>query len=221
MNTRKIWLGMGLATTVALQTVDATAADTKPTAAPPARTVLAAAPATEKTDYPGTTFANALQHVLAGEGGEGGMGIVYKPGSLSIPALTGPQISQALTGNTFRRDGSFAFYFNGDGTFTGWQSSWKETAATACANAKGDKTYFVDDGQCYHRIDTDVAKGQWSVKGDTLCTKPTIEPAAGTNECTSAFLVLNSLILYSTSGKMEGKGNDLVAGRQLERKKKS
>ncbi len=211
LSKRKIWIGLGMATTLTV----GHAAEPAATAAnkPPAP----AAQSASQNDFPGGTFSDALRKVLAGEGGEGGIGLEYKSGTVTVPALKGAQISEALTGNTLARSSAFALHFRSGGKFSGWETKWVPVAAADCAKAGSDENYEKgDDGSCEHRVTVQVPQGTWRIAGNLLCTQPALERAAGGNECTSAFLILDNLVLFDRSGKMMGKPNELLKGPRLE-----
>jgi hypothetical protein len=167
-------------------------------------------------DFPGGSFASALDKVLAGEGGEGGAGMSRLKRMVMIPALNGAQIEKALQGNTLRRDESFAFAFE-NGTFSGWEYEWQEVEVKRCETAaKTDVTYELDEGVCWSRSDNRVSKGTWSVEQDMLCTQPALKMVTDGQRCVSLALVLDNLAVFGPDGGMIGKGADLVRGKQLD-----
>jgi hypothetical protein len=167
-----------------------------------------------ENDYPGT-FASSLEHLLAGEGGEGGLGMSPLRRVVTIPALNGAQIEKVLGGNTVRRE-DYAIAFDANGKFSGWEKPWEKVGADKCAAAaKSDKTYEVEHGECWHQLHVDIPAGTWKVEGDRLCTQPALRRVVAAVSCVSAALVLDRLALFDDSGKMLGKPSDLVAGKQL------
>lgn len=214
IRTRRIWLGLTVAATASMG--HAVAAQAREAAAPAFHAPTAGGESGESggAGEGRGDFSEALARVLAGEGGEGGLGLTYQPGQISFPALTSAQITQALTGNTLRRDNFFAMHFQPGGRYTGWASSWKKVEGKRCEGTPG-REYMLEHGECYRRTDMQVPDGAWSVKDGMLCVKPALKPATGDRECASVFLVLDRVALFDGKGAMLGKGNDLVEGRQL------
>lgn len=190
---RKVWVGISL---VAGVTVGAAAG---------------AAP-----EFPGGNFSAALKKVLAGEGGEGGIGISKMSNQqVTIPALSGANVKEALSGNTLRQNDLFALHFRADGGFNGWEVKWEKVDKARCAANAGNENYDVEDGVCWFAT-TLQQKGTWSTKGDQLCTQPALVAASGGSSCVSVALVLDRFALFNDKGDMIGKGNTLVPGENLE-----
>lgn len=201
LKTRKLWLGLGVA---------AAAVGAHQSAG------LAAAPQRHE-GMSAKDFSRALDLVLAGEGGEGGLGVVYREGAISIPALSGPQIVQALSGNTLRQGDNVAAHFGGRETFSGWQVKWDEVELARCAS--GDPTFEKgEDGICYHRTYPAISGGTWAVRDDKVCVAAAAGSDFAAQGCLSVFLVLSDIVLFDASGKMVGKPYELLKGAKLGRK---
>jgi hypothetical protein len=167
--------------------------------------------------FPGGSFPLALKKVLAGEGGEGGIGMgKMRGGSLSIPALNGDQISTALSDNTLRRDHDFALHFRDEGSFSGWEVNWEVVDVSRCAGSTG-KEYSLEEGVCWYANEITISGGAWTVRSDTLCTEPALVRVAEGESCVAMALILDKFALFAGDGAMIGKGNTLVSGERLEK----
>ena len=216
--TRKMWLCVGAFTTLAAgcsrNEQAETAASAEPAAAAEAATAAnAAAPVGDV--YKGN-FSGALSKLLAGEGGEEGIGTSFSNGNIVIPALNGAQITEAFTGNTLSRKGTFAVHFEAGGQMSGWEYKWEPVADALCA-AKSSEYIKRDDGSCARRALFEITAGQWSVQDGKFCTVPVLTRAANGKDCVSVYVVLDDIALFA-EGAMIGKGNKLLKGKQLEPK---
>jgi hypothetical protein len=169
------------------------------------------------SDFPGGTFDSALEKVLAGEGGEGGIGIVKSGANLSIPALSEAQLTRAFSDNTLRNGNNLAYHFSKNGTAEGWQVDWKQVDVAKCAN-NSDPSYEMDEGECWHQVTEALPAAKWTVRDSMLCLEPALTALSENGGCFSAFFVLNKVALYDAKGGMSGKGYDLHAGKQLSAK---
>ncbi|MBL8268647.1 hypothetical protein [Steroidobacter sp.] len=201
--TTKLWLSLGLATTLTSGCSErAEHDDLKPAAAN-----VAAQPATSPEE-----FAKALEKLMAGEGGEGGSGGTYDNGKLVIHPWNGPQIQTALSGNSFRRGEDIAIDFKADGTFTGVEHPWVKADAAVCEQAGNAPGYEVHEGQCKQRTEVKFNDGRWTVRGGQLCTTPALPQAAESLECTQVFVAIDRIALFSPDGAMLSKGIELKKG---------
>lgn len=211
--TRKLWLCLGAFSTLTVGCTEQKA----PQSASPTGSV----PATHQEGTPGRAdlfegdFPGAVSKLLAGEGGEGGLGTYFDKGKLVIPPLDGPQIEQALTGNTLRRKNSFAVHFEPAGKFSGLEWAFKPADPARCQNGKPPQ-YLSVEGTCYQRHETTVPTGSWSTRDGKLCTTPALVSAADGEECVAIHLAFNSVVLVKSGDVVVGKGNELVKGKQLE-----
>jgi hypothetical protein len=193
---RKVWVGISMVAGAAAM----------------AQVVVAAG----DEEYPGGKFSDALKMVLAGEGGEGGIGLSkMRNRSVSIPALKESQVSEALRGNTLRRDESYALHFDANGTFTGWEIRWDKVAVSRCTKDAGE-AYEMEDGECWHATDVKIPQGKWSTRDGMLCTEPAMARVAEGEKCVTVFLVLDDIAVFNAKGDMIGKGSELVSGKHLE-----
>src|SRR3546814_9062495 len=90
--------------------------------------------------YP-TGFDKALSLMLAGEGGENGIGSHRVWPTLSFPALTTEQIQKALTGNTLAIPYHYAHPYGADGTVGGYNIRYDPNDLKNCP-----KTEIHGDG---------------------------------------------------------------------------
>lgn len=221
---RKIWSSAALIATTMSAVVGCSAGDdTRVPAATgtPAATDTAQPAAGE--DFPGGSFEDALEHVFAGEGGEGGLGFsaLENQGgrwSFTVPALSGEQLTKALSGNSLRQEAHYAMHLEPSGQYRGWALSWEKAPMAQCPSDEGPN-HSIDDGQCWVASEGEI-KGTWSVKDDTLCLSPAPEQVSGAHDCVRAALVLNDVVLFGPDGKMIGKGNNLLKGENAARERK-
>jgi hypothetical protein len=210
--TLKMWMCLGAFTTLASGCAKQEPASAERAADAPA--ISPAASSTETVDAFRGDFAGALKQLFAGEGGEEGIGLIYDAGRVVVPPLNEAQVTEALTGNTLRRQEAFALHFESGGRFSGWEIKWETVDAAQCA--KGEPNYELEEGTCWHHSDVKIPQGTWSVRDGMLCTQPALVTAANANECVSMFILLDDIALFDKSGKMIGKGNELVQGKHLE-----
>ncbi len=188
---RKVWLGVSLLAAGAAQ------------------------PGEKMTGVPGD-FGNVLSHILAGEGGEAGIGVgKLVHGQVSVPALNGAQITRSLSGNTLRRDHDFALHFAANGTFNGWEIVWSTVDKAKCT-ADDEDDYELEEGVCWHAANVKIPKGKWSVKDDRLCTEPALGRAAEGAPCVSIVFMLDSVAMFKPDGSMIGKAFEIVPDKRLE-----
>ena len=164
-------------------------------------------------NFPGGTFESALGKILAGEGGEGGIGLSKKGDTVSIPALDEAQVKQAIGGNTLRIEHHNAYYFDKSGKGEGWEIKYSKVDVAKCGKG-ADASYELEDGECWHSETVKLPASQWSVRGNKLCTVPAVGPVTGKSGCVSVFLILNNVGLFD-GDKLVGKGKTLHKGRML------
>ena len=214
----KLWLGIGVAATVAGAQV-----------VPPAGHELISSARAEEGGESGEKgsagadagigfqgdLAHALGKIFAGEGGEGGAGLTTMWPRVSAPALTGEQIKTVVTDNTVRSDEHHALYFGKNGTLEGWYTTWaKGPDAKACPKSETAGDNFFRAGEdCYLKTIHQVS-GPWEVRDHQVCVK--LEwMQARQNPCWYVTILLDRVALFDASGKIEGKGNDLKRGKVL------
>ncbi len=165
---------------------------------------------TLKRDVP---FSKALNKVLAGEGGEGGIGFSTAGDNFTIPSLTTKQLKAALVGRTIRKDQAVAIYFSPDGNVEGWKRDWsKASSMDLCPTALGDD-HEVYEGECWVAAKSPIV-GSYTFKNNAVCM-----PAySGKKEDGSDCYHIGFLLKYVVIGngkRMFGSGKDLVDGKEL------
>lgn len=158
---------------------------------------------------------HALEKIFAGEGGEGGAGLTTMWPRISAPALTGDQVRMTITGNSIRSDEHHAFYFDKNGTVEGWYATWaKGPDAKACPKTEVAGDNFFRAGEaCYLKTVVNFS-GPWRISNHQVCAS--INWMGKTQDpCWHVALLLDRVALFAASGKLEGKGNDLVRGKVL------
>ena len=210
---RKIWLGLTLLASVGSAQVACTTWDGSATSAGTEGGEGGeggeAGEAGTAKDFPGGSFATALEKVFDGEGGEGGLGLVKGKSSVTVPALNDSQITRLVAGNTLRSEYHFAAYFEQGGSIEGWSTKWTEHPASDCKPAD------LDDGKCWKSVTKQLPAAKWTVRNGTLCTEPAVPSLTGDGSCASVFLVLDRVVLYDKDNKIVGKGNDAYEGREI------
>jgi hypothetical protein len=188
----KMWLSLGTVSTLAAVATVSGAAD---------------APAE-------SPFSVALKELFSGEGGQSTLGTVSSGPTVSFKAMTQDELKLALTGNTLRRDRTFAWFFEPGGKLTGWQGNLApgKVDESNCKQTDPDYTMSAPE-TCRKVVYTPIEGGSWSIKGNEICTKPTFVRVAG-SECISLFLVADKVV--GTRLDTLGKPNDLAKGKQLE-----
>ena len=166
----------------------------------------------ESGNFPGGTFERALALLLAGEGGEGGIGVVKGTRSVSVPALDDAQIKKVVSGNTLRTEHHIAYYLNPSGTAEGWDIQYEKVAPAKCAPEK------LQNGECWTATTLKFPASNWSVRDGKLCISPQLKAITGAGTCAEVYMVINKVVLFGSDGKMVGKGSDLHKGRKLEEK---
>jgi hypothetical protein len=172
--------------------------------------------AQDSADIPGGKFSDVLKKVLAGEGGEGGIGMSkMQNGSVTVPALKGAHVKEALSANTLRRDNEFALHFAPQGTFSGWEVKWDKVDVKRCTRDAGQE-YSLEDGDCWFAT-TLQQKGTWTIEGNKLCTQPTLVTATEGNQCVTMALILDKFAAFNDKGDMLGKGSVLLPGEKFDK----
>lgn len=203
MTKRKIWTGLGVVATAATVSAGAIAAD---------------APA-QKGDYPGATlemtvpFSRALQKILDGEGGEGGIGYTKAGAVFEIPSLNDDQLKQALPGRTIRKDQAVAIYFGPDGQVDGWKRDWSKASADQCPTPLGDN-HEIEDGQCWTSAVNPI-KGPYTIKNGSVCMPAYSGKAADGQGCYYIAFV-SKHVMIADGKRTYGSGKDLVDGKNLD-----
>lgn len=207
--TRKIWVGAGVvATAIVANGLDVRHDTGKMTMTAQAQ----AAEAGPTNDFGNTTFAKALEKILAGEGGEGGIGWSGFGPTFTTPALNDEQLNKALVGRTVRKDQAVAFYLGKDGIAEGWKLDWSKADASKCPDKLGEY-YEIEHGQCWTAAKSDF-KGKYEIKNGQVCLPALTGKPADGQACYYVGFALTKVIV-GDGKKMFGSGKDLVDGKSL------
>lgn len=203
IRSRKVWYGIGVCASVA-----AVAAVSEQPAA------QAAAPS--KGTFIGD-LDHALQNIFAGEGGEGGAGLTPLWPTVSAPALTGPEIAKVVTGNSLQLEGHFSYYFTPQQRVEGLHIDWQKMPSVEdCPKHNSEESEFylnTHENVCW-RSKTLPLQGGWKIADHQLCLD--VSWAGGKQqECRYVAILLDDIALFDASGKMQGKGYQLLQGKQL------
>lgn len=159
-------------------------------------------------------FSRALELMLMGEGGEGGIGISRMRPSVSVPALTGEQIERAVRGNTLAIPYHYALHFETSGDVGGYTVEYQAAPGVEdCPQPeiRGDD-YLYYDGNCSIRTSVPWS-GKWRVEDDRLCMN--VEwPKGSEQDCYYVAFMLNSVALFKSNGQLSAKGHVLKKGMQ-------
>lgn len=162
--------------------------------------------------FPGGTFEHALALLMAGEGGEGGIGTIKGKRTVSVPALDDAQIKKVVSGNTLRTEYHLAYYLDPSGSAEGFEILWEKVDPSKCAPDK------LQNGECWTSRTVKLPPSKWAARDGKLCVTPKLASVTGAEGCAEVYMVLNKVALFSSDGKLVGKGSDLYKGRRLEEK---
>lgn len=176
----------------------------------PAIAQEAKAPAPSESVYP-TGFEKALSLMLAGEGGEGGLGMHKVWPTLSIPALSGKQITRALAGNSLTMAYHYTFQFGANGSVGGYYVEYTPVEVGRCPKTEvpGDGL-LLHEGVCSQQTNAPIT-GTWKVDGDRLCLDASWS-GDKVDECFNVFFALDSVALVSENGDLWHKAHKLKKG---------
>jgi len=200
--------------TMKLWTAAAGAAAATTMAAPPALAHpedVPTAPSPTDFVYP-TGFDKALSLMLAGEGGENGIGSHRVWPTLSFPALTTEQIQKALTGNTLAIPYHYAHQYGADGTVGGYNIRYDPTDLRKCPKTEipGDG-FLLYEGVCSAQVNEPVT-GSWKAEDNKLCVDIAWAGKAQITGCYTMFFVMDSVAMVKPDGTVSGKAHDLKKG---------
>jgi hypothetical protein len=230
MMKRKIWTGLGIAAALAggpLVAQETGEAGEAGTAAPAKQAAesgeggegAAVSPATaDAENFHGATgqrdfpFAKALSKVMAGEGGEGGIGLSQTGPNFVIPALTAKQLRVALVGNTIRKDQAVAMYFAPNGRVEGWKRDWAKADMSKCPTKLGD-SHEIEGGECWTATVNPIV-GPYEIRDNAVCMPAYSGKAADGRGCYHIGFAMKHVII-GDGKRMYGSGKDLVPGREL------
>ena len=199
--TMKLWTvaaGAAAATTMA---VPATAADPNAPQAPQPSELV----------YP-TGFDKALSLMLAGEGGENGIGSHRVWPTLSFPALTTEQIGKALTGNTLAIAYHYAHQYGADGKVGGYNIRYDAVDVKKCPKKEvpGDGLLLYE-GVCSAQVNEPVT-GTWKADDGKLCVDIAWAGKTQITGCYTMFFVMDSVAMVKPDGTVSGKAHALKKG---------
>jgi len=200
--TMKLWsVAAGVAAASAVATPAAAMADPN---AP-------AVPAPTDFVYP-TGFDKALSLMLAGEGGENGIGSHRVWPTLSFPALTTDQIRKAVTGNSLVIPYHYTHQYSADGKVGGYNIRYDPTDLKKCPKKEipGDG-FLLYEGVCSAQVNEPVT-GSWQAKDDKLCVDIAWAGKSQISGCYTMFFVMDSVALVKPDGTVSGKAHGLKKG---------
>lgn len=206
--TRKMWIGAGVVATAVI----AGAPDIRHDQIAFVAEARAADPAPAANDFGNTTFAKALEKMLAGEGGEGGIAWSQFGPTFGTPALNDAQLKQGLVGRTVRKDQAVAFHLGTDGNAEGWKLDWSKADAAKCPDKLGEY-HEIQHGQCYTAARFEI-KGKYEIKNGQVCLPSLTGKPADGQACYYVGFALNKVIV-GDGKKLFGSGKDLVDGKSL------
>lgn len=200
--TLTLWtVAAGVAATTMMAAPDVAAAD------PGAPSV----PAPAEFVYP-TGFDKALSLMLAGEGGENGIGSHRVWPTLSFPALTTDQIGKALKGNTLAIAYHYAHQYSADGKVGGYNIRYDPVDVKKCPTTEvpGDG-FLLYEGVCSAQVNEPVT-GTWKAENDKLCVDISWAGKAQITGCYTMFFVMDSVAMVKPDGTVSGKAHALKKG---------
>lgn len=161
--------------------------------------------------YP-TGFDKALSLMLAGEGGENGIGSQRVWPTLSFPALTTEQISKAINGNTLAIPYHYAHQYSTDGKVGGYNIRYDQVELKKCPKKEipGDG-FLLYEGVCSAQVPEPVT-GTWDVKDDKLCVDIAWAGKLQITGCYTMFFVMDSVAMVKPDGTVSGKAHVLKKG---------
>lgn len=168
------------------------------------------APAPSESVYP-SGFEKAVSLMLAGEGGEGGLGMHQVWPTLSVPALNGEQAKRALSGNSLTMPYHYTIQLGANGSVGGYNIKYVPVDLKKCPKKEvpGDGLLLYE-GVCSQQINEPIT-GTWKVESHRLCLDARWD-SDKVGECFNVFFVLDSVALVSQDGKLWHKAHKLKAG---------
>lgn len=198
--TMKLWSAAAAAAAVTTLAAPAQAEGPAPTVADPTQFV-----------YP-TGFDKALSLMLAGEGGENGIGVHKVWPTLSVPALTTEQIQKAVTGNSLVIPYHYTHQYSADGKVGGYNIRYDQTDVKKCPKKEvaGDG-YLLYEGVCSRQVNEPVT-GTWKVQDDKLCVNIAWAGKSQIDGCYNMFFIMDSVAMVKPDGTVSGKAHALKKG---------
>ncbi|WP_411818620.1 hypothetical protein [Hyphococcus sp. DH-69] len=161
--------------------------------------------------YP-TGFGKALSLMLAGEGGENGIGVHKVWPTLSFPALTTEQIDQAVTGNSLVIPYHYAHQYSDDGKVGGYNIRYDQVELSKCPTTEiPNDGYLLYEGVCSAQVKEPVT-GTWEAKDNKLCVDIAWAGKTQIEDCVTVFFVMDSVAFVKDDGTVSGKAHSLKKG---------
>lgn len=200
--TPRLWSAAGLvAAAAATLSAPATAEGPAPVTADPTEFV-----------YP-TGFDKALSLMLAGEGGENGIGVHKVWPTLSVPALTTEQIGKAVSGNSLVIPYHYTHQYSADGKVGGYNIRYDVIDVKKCPKTEvpGDGLLLYE-GVCSAQVKEPVS-GTWKAEDHKLC----VDMKWGAkgekiDGCYTVFFIMDSVAMVKPDGTVSGKAHALKKG---------
>lgn len=177
---------------------------------------VAAAEAPEVSDptefvYP-TGFDKALSLMLAGEGGENGIGTHKVWPTMSFPALTTEQISKAVSGNSLVIPYHYTHQYSTDGKVGGYNIRYDQVDLNKCPSTEvpGDG-YLLYEGVCSAQVKEKIT-GTWKAKDHKLCVDIAWAGSTQIDGCYTVFFIMDSVAMVKPDGTVSGKAHTLKKG---------
>tara|TARA_R110000850_G_scaffold163413_2_gene288154 strand:+ start:18070 stop:18696 length:627 start_codon:yes stop_codon:yes gene_type:complete len=199
--TMKLWsVAAGVTAAAAVGTPAAAADPNAPTVPSPTEFV-----------YP-TGFDKALSLMMAGEGGENGIGSQRVWPTLSFPALTTEQIAKAVSGNSLVIPYHYTHQYSTDGKIGGYNIRYDPVDVKKCPKKEipGDGLLLYE-GVCSAQLNEPV-NGTWKAENDKLCVDVAWAGKSQISGCYTMFFVMDSVALVKPDGTVSGKAHVLKKG---------
>ncbi|MEA3539725.1 MAG: hypothetical protein U9R73_11420 [Pseudomonadota bacterium] len=199
--TMKLWsVAAGVTAAAAVATPAAAADPNAPTVPSPTEFV-----------YP-TGFDKALSLMMAGEGGENGIGSHRVWPTLSFPALTTEQIAKAVAGNSLVIPYHYTHQYSTDGKIGGYNIRYDPVDVKKCPKKEipGDG-FLLYEGVCSAQLNEPVT-GTWKAENDKLCVDVAWAGKSQISGCYTMFFVMDSVALVKPDGTVSGKAHALKKG---------
>tara|TARA_R110000782_G_scaffold143395_1_gene236142 strand:+ start:63424 stop:64035 length:612 start_codon:yes stop_codon:yes gene_type:complete len=161
--------------------------------------------------YP-TGFDKALSLMMAGEGGENGIGSQRVWPTLSFPALTTEQIAKAVSGNSLVIPYHYTHQYSTDGKIGGYNIRYDPVDVKKCPKKEipGDGLLLYE-GVCSAQLNEPV-NGTWKAENDKLCVDVAWAGKSQISGCYTMFFVMDSVALVKPDGTVSGKAHVLKKG---------
>lgn len=161
--------------------------------------------------YP-TGFDKALSLMLAGEGGENGIGVHKVWPTLSVPALTTEQIGKAVSGNSLVIPYHYSHQYSEDGKLGGYNIRYDQVDVKRCPTTEvpGDDLLLYE-GVCSLQVKEPIT-GTWEAKDHKLCVDVSWAGKKQFDGCYTMFFIMDSVAFVKPDGTVSGKAHSLKKG---------